>query len=58
MLQQKNTAMKKTSKKQGAIVSEKVGNYEKHPFFVKNALTARTFLQRVGLPEQLTKKAM
>jgi hypothetical protein len=40
----------------GAIVSDTVGNYEKHPFFVKKAEEARAFLKATGLPKQLAKK--
>jgi hypothetical protein len=45
----------KTAKK-GAVVSEVVGNYEKHPFFVKKALAAKELLLKVGLPKQMAKK--
>jgi hypothetical protein len=31
-------------------VSDAVGNYEKHPFFVKKAALAKTYLPKVGLP--------
>ena len=37
-------------------VSPTVGDYEKHPFFVKKAEEAKALLQKVGLPEQLTAK--
>lgn len=55
---------KKPSKKQtyttndihNDIVSENVGNYEKHPFFVTKAKKAKAFLDRVGLPPQVTVK--
>lgn len=47
----KNTATKKTF----AVVDNNVGNYEKHPFFVKKANAAKALLKSVGLPAQLTK---
>lgn len=34
-------------------VSADVGNYEKHPFFVKKVNKAKEFLERVGLPKAL-----
>lgn len=37
-------------------VGKSVGNYEKHPFFVKKAAAAKALLLKVGLPEQLTSK--
>jgi hypothetical protein len=33
-----------------AVVSKKVKNYEKHPFFVKKKEQAKAFLQKSGLP--------
>lgn len=48
----------KNFKKRGAIVIDKVGNYEKHPFFDKNALAAKAFLQKVGLPKKIAKKTI
>ena len=48
---------KKVSKKRsGDTVSEAVGNYEKHPFFIKKAAIAKAHLSKVGLPKQLTSK--
>ncbi len=38
-------------------VSEVVGNYDKHPFFVKKANEAKAFLAKVGLPKELASKA-
>lgn len=38
-----------------AVVDSKVGNYEKHPFFVKKANAAKALLKAVGLPKQLAK---
>ena len=47
---------KKTrNKKALAIVDPKVGNYEKHPFFVKKANEAKALLKAVGLPKKLAK---
>ena len=46
----------KLSQKKDAIVSESVGNYEKHPFFIKKAAAAKALLTQVGLPKQLTSK--
>jgi hypothetical protein len=39
-----------------AIVSEHVGNYEKHPFFVNKANEAKAFLKAAGLPKELGRK--
>jgi hypothetical protein len=56
-LKQKSISTKaKTSQKKDAIVSESVGNYEKHPFFIKKAAAAKALLTQVGLPKQLTSK--
>ncbi len=46
---------KSKRKKVNAIVDGKVGNYEKHPFFVKKASEAKAILREVGLPKNLTK---
>lgn len=43
--------------KPGAVVREDVGNYEKHPFFVKKANRAKAFLKEAGLPFKLAKKS-
>lgn len=37
------------------VVDSKVGNYEKHPFFVKKANEAKALLNSVGLPKKLAK---
>jgi hypothetical protein len=47
----KKTGRKKTL----AVVDPKVGNYEKHPFFVKKANEAKALLKAVGLPGKLAK---
>ena len=49
--------IKKAAKERsGDTVRDTVGNYEKHPFFVKKAASARAYLSKVGLPKQLAKK--
>jgi hypothetical protein len=48
----KNTAK---AKKILGVVDKSVGNYEKHPFFVKKANEAKAFLKAVGLPKNLPK---
>lgn len=40
----------------GITVSPSVGNYEKHPFFVKKATAAKALLLEVGLPKELSSK--
>ncbi len=49
------TKHKKISRKERAssIVDNKVGNYEKHPFFIKKANEAKAFFKEVGLPKKL-----
>jgi hypothetical protein len=51
------TKNKKTSHKKKPLgtVDPKVGNYEKHPFFVKKANEAKALLKAVGLPKKLAK---
>ena len=46
---------KSPKKKSKAIVDPKVGNYEKHPFFVKKANEAKALLKSVGLPKKMAK---
>jgi HTH-type transcriptional regulator/antitoxin HigA len=41
--------------KKEALSGNKTGNYQKHPFFVKKASTAKALLKTVGLPKQLAK---
>lgn len=43
------------TKKFLGVIDPKVGNYEKHPFFVKKANEAKALLIKVGLPKQLVK---
>lgn len=42
--------------KTGAIISDRVGNYRNHPFFVKKAEKARAFIEAHGLPKELEQK--
>ena len=44
-----------TKKKTHAVVDPKVGNYEKHPFFVKKANEAKALLKAAGMPKKLAK---
>jgi hypothetical protein len=46
----------KATNKKSAFNGESVGNYEKHPFFIKKAAAAKALLTQVGLPKQLTSK--
>ena len=55
-LKTKIVVAKKKAPKTGAIISDNVGNYEKHPFFIKKVAAAKALLQEVGLPKQLTRK--
>jgi hypothetical protein len=54
-VKRKNTK-KKALPKIGAIVSDRVGNHENHPFFVKKAERAKAFIEKNGLPKELTEK--
>jgi hypothetical protein len=51
------TKNKKTSTKKKilGVIDPKVGNYEKHPFFVKKANEAKAILKAVGLPRKAAK---
>jgi hypothetical protein len=40
----------------GDAVTDTVGNYEKHPFFIKKAALAKSYLSKTGLPKQLSSK--
>ena len=42
-------------KKISATVDSSVGNYKKHPFFVKKAKAAKAILDEVGLPKKSQK---
>ncbi len=54
-LKTKKVIAKKKASNTGAIISDNVGNYEKHPFFIKKVAAAKALLQEVGLPKQLTR---
>ena len=45
---------KKNTKKPRVVTSE-VGNYEKHPFFVRKAAHASEILHKSGLPPAIVK---
>lgn len=46
-----STKNKKSLGKKGtAVVDGSVGNYEKHPFFIKKAAEAKAILKEVGVP--------
>ena len=47
--------IKANSKKTKAIIDSKLGNYEKHPYFVKKANEAKNLIKEVGLPKNRTK---
>ena len=50
---------KKAKNKKPIInVTDTVGNYEKHPFFVKKAAAAKNLLAKVGLPKEMSKKSV
>lgn len=44
-----------TEKKHAVIIDPKVGNYEKHPFFVKKANEAKALIKATGLPKKTAK---
>jgi hypothetical protein len=50
------TEVKKSRKRKAtkvfAVVNPDVGNYEKHPFFVKKANEAKALINAVGLPDK------
>ena len=41
-----------SGKKVHAIIDPSVGNYEKHPFFVKKANKMKELIEQVGLPKK------
>jgi len=51
----KNKTSKLKATKNGGIIDASVGNYEKHPFFIKKANEAKALLKKVGLPKELSK---
>jgi hypothetical protein len=46
---------KAAKRKKDPVIDNSVGNYEKHPFFVKKTREARALLKAAGLPGKLTK---
>jgi hypothetical protein len=52
----KKSTKKASIAKTNAIISDQVGNYEHHPFFVKKAEKAKAFLNANGLPKGLSGK--
>jgi len=53
----RNSLQVSAQKKAVNIVSETVGNYEKHPFFIKKANAAKALLKLIGLPKSLAIKS-
>lgn len=53
----KKQAKRVAKKNSGDTVSDAVGNYENEPFFIKKAASDKAYLQKVGWPKQVTKKA-
>ncbi len=54
MVNKKNTNTSNSLKKKNPPkVNGDVGNYEKHPFFVKKVKKAKELLEKVGLPKAL-----
>jgi len=51
----KENKIKKSPEKKQAIFDSAVGNYEKHPFFVKKANEAKELLKAVGIPGKIAK---
>ncbi|CAN5472370.1 hypothetical protein BH10BAC4_BH10BAC4_20410 [soil metagenome] len=45
--------MKKTAKSNSAIISDKVKDYGKDPFFVNKAKQSKAFLEKHGFPQEL-----
>jgi hypothetical protein len=52
----KNKGGNQHLRSKAAIISDSIGNYEKHPFFVRRRNEAKAFLKKVGLPAGLTVK--
>lgn len=55
MATKQKTVAKRTSKSKSPKVTIEVGNYGKHPFFVKKLNEAKAFIERVGLPKVAVK---
>lgn len=53
MVHTKNTInnTKISLKKLNGVISDKVGNYQADPFFVKKAAEAKALIKKVGLPK-------
>jgi hypothetical protein len=47
---------KVANKKTFAIVDPSVGNYEKHPFFIKKANEAKALIKKAGMPKEFYEK--
>jgi hypothetical protein len=48
-------AKKRNAQEPAFIISDKVGNYEKHPYFVKKANDAKELIKKYGLPNEVVK---
>ncbi|MBS1510118.1 MAG: hypothetical protein JST86_04710 [Bacteroidetes bacterium] len=46
-----NIRKNKKAAKTAAIIDSTVGNYEKHPFFIKKAKASKELINAVGLPK-------
>lgn len=55
MANKRKKKVKDSSAKFGGIITDKVGNYGNHPFFLKKAEDAKAFLEKAGLPESFVK---
>ena len=42
----------RASQKRRTVIDPNVGNYEKHPFFVKKANDAKELVKAIGLPKK------
>ncbi len=47
------TTIKKATKSKSAIVSNKVKDYGKDPFFVKKTKQSKVFLEKHGFPQEM-----
>lgn len=52
----KHTKKKVSTNSAKAVLSDAVGNYENHPFFVKKNNAAKALISKVGLPKELITK--
>jgi hypothetical protein len=55
-LKTKNKSNTKKIPTKKSSASDTVGNYEKHPFFIKKANSVKNLLLEVGLPKDLIKR--